>query len=108
MENYKVRLLDEASYVGEKITSLEKFVYTDEKFWDLSFKKRLAMRIQLFYMRRYHFWLATRIGWTCTKEDMEEYTTPFIKTVIEEPIVEAPVEKKPKTKRRAKKSKTNE
>jgi hypothetical protein len=107
MENFKVRMLDEAGYISEKIGALEKFIEEDEKFTALSFKRRLAMRIQLFYMRRYYFWLATRIGWLCTTEDLVEYSTPVVKQEDAEPIVEV-VDKKPKVKRRAKKDKNNE
>lgn len=77
MEDYKIRLLDEVTYLDEKMASLEKFVDTPE-FKALKWKTRCHLRIQLFYMRRYYFWLAHRMSYSINTDDMNEYS--LIKT----------------------------
>lgn len=107
MEDFKVRMFEELKSLQEKIFALEKFVYTDEKFKNLAFKHRMSLRIQLFYMRKYSFWLSTRIGWYTTKEDLEEYYNPTCPLLVDEPIA-VDIEKKPKIKRKAKKNTKHE
>ena len=112
MDDFKVNMLDEAKYLSEKIFKLEEFTETNKEFLELPFLKRVVMKIQLFYMRRYYFWLSQRINWICTKGDLAEYETlkdTFEDTEVkEEVVIENIADKNIKTKRRAKKSKTNE
>ena len=108
MEDFKSRIIDEATALMDKIVALESFIYRNEAFFDLPFKTRFALRVQLFYMRRYSFWLSKRISWCCTKEDIAETINPEPLAIVEEPVSEIPAEKKPKAKRRTKKKKTNE
>lgn len=109
MEDYKVRLMDEAQMLYEKIMSLEDFITTRDEYQEFTCKQKFAMRMQLFFMRRYYFWLCNRISWHCTTEDIEEYANPAPIIKVEEPVAaEAPAEKKPKVKRKAKKNTKHE
>lgn len=108
MEDYKVRLMDEAQVLYEKIMSLEDFITTRDEYQEFTFKQKFAMRMQLFFMRRYYFWLCNRISWHCTTEDFEEYTTKVETPAVTEPVVEVTVEKKPKVKRKARKNTKHE
>lgn len=108
MEDFKVRMLDEAEALWAKIINLEKFVTTSDVFTNLSWKVRMATRFQLFMMRRYYFWLSHRISLLCTSDDITEYTTPV--ATVEEPvevIAEAP-KKASKSKKKSKKKVSNE
>lgn len=108
MEDFKVRMLDEAEALWAKIIDLEKFVTTSDIFTNLSRRVRMTTRFQLFMMRRYYFWLNHRISLLCTPDDITEYTTPV--TTIEEPveiIAEAP-KKANKSKKKSKKKVSNE
>lgn len=106
MEGFKARLLDEAHSLWKKIISLEDFIHTRNEYKEFSFKQKFAMRMQLFFMRRYYFWLCDRVSMHCSAEDITEYNNPTPVLLVEEPVVEADVEvdKKPKVKRRAKKN----
>jgi hypothetical protein len=108
MEDFKVRMLDELKSLQEKIGNLEKFICTDTKFKDLNFKHRTSLRVQVFFMRQYAFWLSTRIGWWLTPEDLEEYNTPTTPLLVDEPVSEVVAEKKPKVKRKARKNTKHE
>ena len=109
MEDYKVRLLDEAQALWNKIMSLEDFIATRDEYQEFTCKQKFAMRMQLFFMRRYYFWLCNRISLHCTAEDMDEYAHPAPLTKVDEPIIEeVVVEKKPKVKRKAKKNTKHE
>lgn len=109
MEDFKVRLLDEAQSLWYRITALEDFMAARDEYKELTFKHKFAMRMQLFFMRRYYFWLCNRINWHCTSEDIEEYTNPAPLTKAEEPIAtEVVTEKKPKVKRKSKKNTKHE
>lgn len=108
MENFKIRLMDEAQSLWEKIGALEDFITTRDEYYDLTFKQKFAMRMQLFFMRRYYFWLCNRISMHCTLEDMEEYTQPAKVSIVDEPVTEVTTEKKPKVRRRAKRNTKNE
>ena len=109
MEDYKVRLMDEAQMLYEKIMSLEDFITTRDEYQEFTCKQKFAMRMQLFFMRRYYFWLCNRISWHCTTEDIEEYANPAPIIKVEEPVAaETPVEKKPKVKRKAKRNTKHE
>ena len=108
MEDFKVRMLDEAEALWAKIINLEKFVTTSDAFTNLSWRVRMATRFQLFMMRRYYFWLSHRISLLCTPDDITEYTTPV--AAVEEPvevIAEAP-KKTSKPKKKTKKKVSNE
>lgn len=105
MEGYKGRLYDEILSLEERIHNLENFVNDLVLFKTLSWKLRMATRLQLFFMRRYYFWLANRVNMILTKEDIEYYSTPVNKTT--EPVTEVKETKK-KTKRKNKKTKANE
>lgn len=108
MEDFKVRMMDEAQALWNKIMSLEDFISTRDEYRAFTFKQKFAMRMQLFFMRRYYFWLCNRISWHCTTEDIEEYTNPA-PIMIEEPVTtEAVTEKKPKVKRKSKKNTKHE
>jgi hypothetical protein len=102
MEDFKVRMLDEAEALWAKIIDLEKFVTTSDVFTNLSWKVRMATRFQLFMMRRYYFWLSHRISLLCTPEDITEYTTPV---AVEEPVIEIAAEAPKKTNKPKKKTK---
>lgn len=97
MEDFKVRLLDEVCILEDKIHKLEAFVTNKETFSKLSFKLRVATRLQLFFMRHYSLCLAQRIDMVCTPDDIADYATPQTAKTA-----------KPKTKRKNKKTKTNE
>lgn len=103
MEDFKVRMLDEAEALWAKIIDLEKFVTTSDVFTNLSWKVRMATRFQLFMMRRYYFWLSHRISLLCTPEDITEYTTPV--ATVEEPVAEIAAEAPKKTNKPKKKTK---
>lgn len=108
MEDFKVRMLDEAEALWAKIIALEKFVTTSDVFTNLSWRVRMATRFQLFMMRRYYFWLSHRISLLCTPEDITEYTTPV---AVEEPVVEIAAETPKKNnnpKKKTKKKVSNE
>lgn len=108
MEGFKVRLLDESQALWEKIMKLEDFLYTSDEYQKFTFKQKFAMRMQLFFMRRYYFWLCNRVTMHCTAEDIEEYSTPSPILLVDEPVAEVTVEKKPKTRRKAKKNTKHE
>ena len=110
MEDYKVRMIDEAAALNDKIMALEGFIYCNDEFFDLPWKRRVAMRLQLFYMRRYYFWLSKRINWLCSASDIKEITNPEPVAPVAEPVVEATETKAPKKtkKRKLKKTKTDE
>lgn len=109
MEDFKVRMMDEAQALWNKIMSLEDFISTRDEYRAFTLKQKFAMRMQLFFMRRYYFWLCNRISWHCTTEDLEEYANPAPLTKVEEPVVaEVVTEKKPKVKRKAKKNTKHE
>lgn len=108
MEDFKVRMLDEAEALWAKIIDLEEFVTTSDVFTNLSWRVRITTRFQLFMMRRYYFWLSHRISLLCTPEDITEYTTPV---AVEEPVVEIASEtpkKNNKPKKKTKKKVSNE
>lgn len=105
MEGYKGRLYDEIFSLEERIHNLENFVNDSVLFNTLSWKLRIATRLQLFFMRRYYFWLANRVSMILTKEDIEYYSTPVDKVL--EPTAEVKEPKK-KTKHKNKKTKSNE
>ena len=108
MEDFKVRLMDEAQMLWEKIMGLEDFISTRDEYRAFTFKQKFAMRMQLFFMRRYYFWLCDRISWHCTTEELEEYTTKVETPAVAEPVTEVTVDKKPKTKRKTKKTTKHE
>lgn len=108
MEGFKVRLMDEAQALWNKIMSLEDFITTRDEYQEFSFKQKVAMRMQLFFMRRYYFWLCNRISMHCTTEEVEEYINPAPVIKAEEPVTEVVVEKKPKVKRKARKNTKHE
>ena len=97
MEDYKFRLLDEVTYLDGKMASLENFI-TSDNFKQLKWRTRIHLRIQLFYMRRYYFWLVQRMSYTCSPQELEEYAR--MKHYHPDPTPE-----KPKTKRTSKKNK---
>lgn len=105
MEGYKGRLYDEALSLEERIHNLENFVNDSMLFKTLSWKLRMATRLQLFFMRRYYFWLANRVAMILTKEDIAYYSTPVNEAI--ESVTEVKETKK-KKKRNNKKTKTNE
>ena len=105
MEDFKVRMLDEANSLWAKINNLEKFLTTNE-FANLSWKVRISTRLQLFVMRRYYFWLSQRINLLCTPEDIAEYNNPVV--VATEAAVEVEAPKKVKSKKKSKKKVSNE
>lgn len=108
MEGYKMRMFEEVRYIVSKISALEAYLNTPD-FKALSWRVRWCMRIQLFFMRRYYFWLAERMELTCSLDDFAEWkngvkepTTDVVATSVE-------VKDKPKTKRsKSKKKKSNE
>lgn len=111
MEDFKVRMLDEACSLETKINALETFVNTDDVFTALSWKVRVATRLQLFFMNRYYFWLVQRINLLCTQADFEDYAHRITTPAEVEPVVEVtaePVKKTNKSKKRAKKKVSNE
>jgi hypothetical protein len=101
MEDYKYRLISESEDLDKKIASLEVFITTDE-FRKLKWKIRMHLRLQLFFMRRYFFWLAQRMMYTCTIDDYNEYRAIVDTTNAAENT------KKPKSKKKPKKKKSNE
>lgn len=108
MEGFKVRLMDEAQMLWEKIVGLEDFIATRNEYQEFTFKQKFAMRMQLFFMRRYYFWICNRISMHCTLTDVEEYSTPTSTLLVDEPVAEIAVEKKPQIKRKAKKNTKHE
>lgn len=108
MEDFKVRLIDESQTLWNKIMSLEDFISTRDEYRAFTLKQKFAMRMQLFFMRRYYFWLCNRISWHCTTEDIEEYANPTPLTKSDEPVIEEVVDKKPKVKRKSKKNTKHE
>lgn len=108
MEDFKVRLMDEAQMLWEKIVALEDFITTRDEYKEFTFKQKFAMRIQLFFMRRYYFWLCNRISMHCTLAEVEEYNTPTPTLLVDEPVAEVVAEKKPKVKRKTKKNTKHE
>lgn len=108
MEGFKVRLMDEVLMLWDKIVALEAFITTSDEYKEFTFKQKFAMRMQLFFMRRYYFWLCLRISMHCTAAEVEEYTNPAPVVKSEEPTTEVVVEKKPKVKRKAKKNTKHE
>lgn len=108
MEDFKVRLMDEAQSLWNKIMSLEDFIATRDEYQEFTCKQKFAMRMQLFFMHRYYFWLCHRISMHCTAAEVEEYTNPTSTLLVDEPVSEVVVEKKPKVKRKAKKNTKHE
>jgi hypothetical protein len=108
MEDFKVRLMDEAQSLWNKIMALEDFIATRDEYQEFTCKQKFTMRMQLFFMRRYYFWLCRRISIHCTAEEVEEYTNPAPVVTPEEPTAEVVVEKKPKVKRKARKNTKHE
>ena len=51
MEDFKVRLMDEAQSLWNKIMSLEDFIATRDEYQEFTCKQKVAMRVQLFFMR---------------------------------------------------------
>lgn len=96
-----MRLFEEATYIDNKIALLERFIGTDE-YNALSFKARMYLHIQLFFMRQYYCCLSQRMTMHCTVEDVENYATTL------NPNVETTPLEKPKAKRRNRKKKSNE
>lgn len=103
MEDFKVRLLDEAQALFGKISDLETFISTNDKYKNLAFKHRFCMCMQLVFMRGYYFWLGNRISWHCTQEDLDAYTNK-VDTPAAVEVVEDVKEKKAKTKKKTKKN----
>ena len=108
MEDFKVRMMDEAQALWAKIMRLEDFITNSKEYKEFSFKQKFAMRMQLFCMRNYYFWLCNRVGMHCTVDDITEYSNPTTVLLVEEPVAEVTVEKKPKVKRKAKKNTKHE
>lgn len=108
MEDFKVRLMDESQSLWEKIMRLEAFIATRNEYQKFTCKQKVAMRMQLFFMHRYYFWLCHRISMHCTAEEMEEYINPAPVVKAEKPTTEVVAEKKPKVKRKAKKNTKHE
>ena len=108
MEDFKVRLLDEAQALWDKIMGLEDFISTRDEYHDMTLKQRFGLHMQLFFMRRYYFWLCNRISWHCSVDDIDEYTRKVETIVVEEKTVDVAGEKKPKTKRKTKKNTKHE
>lgn len=102
MEDYKYRLISESEDLDKKIANLEVFTTTDE-FRKLKWKIRMHLRLQLFFMRRYFFWLAQRMMYTCTIADYNEYLRAILDTANDVESI-----KKPKSKKKPKKKKSNE
>ena len=112
MEDFKVRMLDEVCTLETKIHDLEKFITTADVFNNLSWKVRISTRLQLFFMRRYYFWLSQRIGLLCSQGDVEDYTNHTATPAEAEPVAELATEivakKVNKSKKKAKKKASNE
>lgn len=108
MEDFKVRMLDEAQALWKNIMSLSDFIATNKKYKELSFKEKFAMRMQLLFMRNYYFWLCRRVGLHCTAEDITEYSNTSPILLVDEPVEEIVIEKKPKVRRKAKKNTKHE
>lgn len=108
MEDFKVKMMDEAQALWKSITNLEDFIATNDKYRELTFRQKFAMRAQLFFMNRYYFWLCHRISLHCTADDITEYSNPTSSTSVEETIAEEVAEKKPKVRRKAKKNTKHE
>lgn len=108
MEDFKVRMLDEAQALWKKIMNLKDFIITNKAYKELSFKEKFAMVMQLFCMRSYYFWLVKRVHMCCTAEDITEYNNPTPVLLVDEPVEEVVVEKKPKVRRKAKKNTKHE
>lgn len=106
MEDFKLRMFTELSELQDRIANLEEFIVSTE-FKTLSLKMRFGLRMQLFYMHRYNFWLSSRINWVSSVEDIEEYNSMII-TANAEQTTEPKVEKKAKTKRKTKKNNKHE
>lgn len=98
MEDYKIRLLDEIHELQERINRLEVFILTAE-FKKLAWMLKISTKLQLFFMRRYYFWLGQRIDLIISTNEIAEYATRQIST---DNIV------KPKNKRKNKKTKADE
>ena len=107
MEGFKVRLLDESQALWTKILSLEDFILYNDEYKKFTFKQKFAMRMQLFFMRNYYFWLCARVGMHCTADDITEYNNPAPVLLVDEPV-ELVVEKKPRSKRKSKKNTKHE
>ena len=108
MEDFKVRLMDEAQSLLNKIMRLEDFITTRTEYKEFTFKQKFAMRMQLFFMRRYYFWLCHRISMHCTAIEVDEYINPAPVGKPEESTTEVVAEKKPKVKRKARKNTKHE
>ena len=108
MENFKVRMMDESQALWDKIGRLEDFIATSDEYQEFTFKQKFAMKMQLFFMRNYYFWLSYRVGIHCTAEDITEYNNPTTILLVDEPVAEVVAEKKPKVRRRAKKNTKHE
>lgn len=103
-----MRMFEEAGYIASKITALETYINTPE-FKTFSWRVRWCMRMQLFFMRRYYFWLAERIDLTCSLDDIAEWKNALKEPAADVAATSAEIKEKPKTKRsKSKKKKSNE
>lgn len=103
-----MRMFEEAGYIASRITALETYINTPE-FKTFSWRVRWCMRMQLFFMRRYYFWLAERMELTCSPTDFAEWGNGLKEPITEVASTSAEVKDKPKTKRsKSKKKKSNE
>lgn len=108
MEGYKMRMFEEAGSIASRITALETYINTPE-FKSLSWRVRWCMRMQLFFMRRYYFWLAERIELTCSLGDIAEWKNALKEPATDVAATSAEIKDKPKTKRsKSKKKKSDE
>lgn len=103
-----MRMFEEAGYIASKITALETYINTPE-FKTFSWRVRWCMRMQLFFMRCYYFWLAERMELTCSPTDFVEWGNGLKEPPTDVASTSAEVKDKPKTKRsKSKKKKSNE
>ena len=108
MEDFKVRMMDEAQALWAKIMRLEDFIATSKEYKEFSFKQKFVMLMQLFCMRSYYHCLCKRVSMHCTIDDITEYSNPTPILLVDEPVAEVVTEKKPKVRRRAKKNTKHE
>lgn len=103
-----MRMFEEAGYIASRITALETYINTPE-FKTFSWRVRWCMRMQLFFMRCYYFWLAERMDLTCSLTDFVEWENRIKESLADVTATSAEVKDKPKTKRsKSKKKKSNE
>ena len=108
MEGYKMRMFEEGRYIVSRISALEAYINTPD-FKALSWRVKWCMRMQLFFMRRYYFWLAERIELTCSLVDIAEWKNALKEPATDVAATSAEIKEKPKTKRsKSKKKKSNE